>query len=73
MISAMAQWEREEIVDRIKASVEVRAKMGKVLGGQIPFGYKRKGKDDIEICEEEALVRRKMFNLFLKHKRAMVL
>ncbi len=69
MLSAMAQWEREEIVDRINSSVEVRAKMGKLLGGAIPYGYQRKGKDELEICEEEAVIRRSMYTLFLQHRR----
>ncbi len=68
IISSMAEWEREEIVDRINASVETRAKMGKVMGG-IPYGYQRKGKDDIELHPEESIVRRKMYELYLQHQR----
>lgn len=68
MIAAMAQWEREEIVDRVKASVAIRAKMGKSLGGQAPFGYSWDGKS-LVIQKEEAVVRQLMFELFLKLKR----
>lgn len=68
IISSMAEWEREEIVDRINASVETRAKLGKVMGG-IPYGYQRKGKDGIELHPEESLIRKKMYVLYLEHKR----
>ncbi|WP_417198205.1 recombinase family protein [Bizionia sp.] len=68
IISSMAEWEREEIVDRINSSVETRAKMGKVMGG-IPYGYQRKGKDGIELHPEESVVRKKMYELYVQHQR----
>lgn len=68
IISSMAEWEREEIVDRINSSVETRAKLGKVMGA-IPYGYRRKGKDDIELHPQESVIRKKIFELYLEHQR----
>ncbi|MCL7753064.1 recombinase family protein [Polaribacter sp. Z022] len=68
IISAMSQWERENIVERINSSVEVRAKMGKVMGA-IPFGYKRVGKEEMELDEKEAPIRKMMYTLYLEHQR----
>ena len=68
MIAAMAQWEREEIADRVKASIKFGPNSARAWAA--PRRSATNGKTTSSLCiPAEAPVRKLMYELFSKHKR----
>ena len=68
LLGVFAQWEREEITERVNASVLTRAKLGKSINGSAPYGYQWKDRKLI-VQPEEAAIRRTCYELFLEFRR----
>ncbi|HEV2691991.1 MAG TPA: recombinase family protein [Verrucomicrobiae bacterium] len=68
LLAVFAQWEREEIAERVTASVLTRAKLGKSINGTAPYGYQWKDRK-LVIKDDEAAIRRKAYELFAKYRR----
>src|SRR5580704_3433090 len=68
LLGVFAQWEREEITERVNASVLTRAKLGKSINGSAPYGYQWKDRKLVP-QPEEAAIRRKAYELFLQFRR----
>jgi len=68
LLGVFAQWEREEITERVNASVLTRAKLGKSINGSAPYGYEWKDRKLVK-KPEEAAIRQKAYELFFQHRR----
>jgi site-specific DNA recombinase len=65
LTSVLATFESEKISERVKASVSIRAQLGKKLGGAAPFGFQWED-NKLILDPKEAPVRKEMFEIFLQ-------
>ena len=68
VLLTFSQFERELIAERVRDSIRMRKRHGKVHGGLPPFGYVATD-DGLRIVEDEANTVRFIFNEFLRTQR----
>ncbi|QOS98153.1 recombinase family protein [Brevibacterium sp. JNUCC-42] len=61
LVAALAQWERENLGERVRFGMEQMIKEGRRPGGPIPYGYNQDG----ELIPEEATILRRIRQLYL--------
>ncbi|OGQ00334.1 MAG: hypothetical protein A2Z40_04395 [Deltaproteobacteria bacterium RBG_19FT_COMBO_60_16] len=64
MLGVFAEFEHATIVERTKVGMEKKAKSGKWVGGVVPYGYQLDPEKGLVVKEEEAIVVRKMFQMY---------
>lgn len=67
IVAALAQWERENLGERVRMGMQEKAREGKWVASIAPFGYDRK-EDDLIINESEAAIVRKIYDMYLTGK-----
>lgn len=64
MLGVFAEFEHATIVERTKVGMERKAKGGKFVGGNVPYGYQLDPEKGLVVDEEEALIVRRMFRMY---------
>jgi site-specific DNA recombinase len=65
MLGVFAEFEHATIVERTKAGLQRKAKSGRFVGGNVPYGYTLDPEKGLVINEEEALIVKKMFKMYV--------
>lgn len=69
IVAALAQWERENLSERVRMGMEQKAREGKWVMNLPPFGYDiDRENDTLIINEDEAKLVRKIYDLYLSGK-----
>jgi len=65
MLGVFAEFEHATIVERTRTGMEKKAKSGRWVGGYVPYGYSLDPEKGLVINEEEALLVKKMFKMYV--------
>jgi site-specific DNA recombinase len=66
VVAALAQWERENLGERVRMGMQEKARQGKWVPNQAPYGYDIDLKNDkLKINTFEASVVRRIFDMYL--------
>lgn len=69
IVAALAQWERENLAERVRMGLQEKARQGKWVQNIPPFGYDiDRENDTLIINDKEASVVRKIFELYTSGK-----
>jgi site-specific DNA recombinase len=60
-LAAFAEWERENISDRMMRGKEQKAKQGGIVGAPLPYGYRYDDKKNIIVDPSEAAIVKRLF------------
>lgn len=64
LVAALAQWERENLAERVKFGIEQMIDEGKKPGGHSPYGYKFDKDFNCTIIEDEANTVRMIYRMY---------
>lgn len=64
IVAALAQWERENLSERVRFGMEELVRSGKWHGGPVPFGFSWDG-STMHVVEDEARILRELRRLYM--------
>lgn len=66
IVAALAQWERENLAERVRMGMQEKARQGKWVINVAPYGYDiDRTTDTLVINQQEAVVVRKIYDMYL--------
>ncbi|WP_100523396.1 recombinase family protein [Mycobacteroides abscessus] len=68
LVAALAQWERENLAERVRVGMQQMVKEGKWHGGIVPYGYEWNKGESLEIVDHEAKIVKSIYDYYISGK-----